>query len=72
MHDRCLSVHEIAAHLNVNRDTIYRWIERKQLRAQEVGQLWKVLIAASGARLHQNLLGLKNCGRPPADPTHTK
>ena len=31
----------IAAHLGVNPDTIYKWIERKQLPAHKVGRLWK-------------------------------
>ena len=41
MKERWLSVAEIAAHLGVNPDTIYKWIERKQLPAHKVGRLWK-------------------------------
>ena len=40
-HERWLSVEEIAAHLGVNPDTIYKWIERKRLPAHKVGRLWK-------------------------------
>lgn len=40
-HDRWLSVEEIAVHLGVKRDTIYKWIERKNLPAHKVGSLWK-------------------------------
>jgi excisionase family DNA binding protein len=43
MKERWLSVAEIAAHLGVNRDTIYKWIERKQLPAHKVGRLWKFM-----------------------------
>ncbi len=43
MQERWLSVHEIAAHLGVNRDTIYKWIERKKMPAHKVGRLWKFL-----------------------------
>ena len=32
---------EIAAHLGVNRDTIYKWIADKQMPAYKVGRLWK-------------------------------
>jgi len=39
--DRWLSVDEIAAHLGVKRDTVYKWITRKQLPAHKVGRLWK-------------------------------
>jgi excisionase family DNA binding protein len=31
--ERWLSVEEIAAHLGVNPDTVYKWIERKKLPA---------------------------------------
>ena len=33
----------IAAHLGVNPDTIYKWIERKKMPAHKVGRLWKFL-----------------------------
>ncbi len=39
--DRWLSVDEIAAYLGVKRDTIYKWIERKNMPAHKVGSLWK-------------------------------
>jgi excisionase family DNA binding protein len=39
--ERWLSIQEIAAHLGVNRDTIYKWIVRKQMPAHKVGSLWK-------------------------------
>ena len=39
--ERWLSVDEIAAHLGVNPDTVYKWIERKKLPAHKVGRLWK-------------------------------
>ena len=41
MDDRWLSVEEIAAYLGVNRDTVYKWVERKQLPAHKMGRLWK-------------------------------
>ena len=43
--ERWLSVEEIAAHLGVNPDTIYKWIERKQLPAHKVGRLWKFMVS---------------------------
>jgi excisionase family DNA binding protein len=39
--ERWLSVEEIAAHLGINRDTIYKWIDRKRMPAHKVGRLWK-------------------------------
>ena len=41
MEDRWLSVDEIAAYLGVQRDTIYKWIDRKQMPAHKAGRLWK-------------------------------
>ena len=39
--DRWLSVDEIAAYLGVKRDTIYKWIGRKQMPAHKLWRLWK-------------------------------
>ncbi|MBL0029119.1 MAG: helix-turn-helix domain-containing protein [Rhodanobacteraceae bacterium] len=36
-----VSVEQIAEHLGVTRDSIYRWIDRKGLPAHRVGRLWK-------------------------------
>ena len=43
MPERWLAVGEIAAHLGVNPDTIYKWITRKRMPAHKVGKLWKFL-----------------------------
>jgi excisionase family DNA binding protein len=39
--DRWYSVSEVAAHLGVATDTVYRWIDNKGLPAHRVGRLWK-------------------------------
>jgi excisionase family DNA binding protein len=36
-----VSVDELAQHLGVRKDSVYRWIERKGLPARKVGKLWK-------------------------------
>lgn len=36
-----VSVEQIAEHLGVTRDSIYRWIDSKHLPAHRVGRLWK-------------------------------
>lgn len=41
MEDRWLSVDEIAAYLGVQPDTIYKWINRKDMPVHKVGRLWK-------------------------------
>jgi len=43
MPERWLSVDEIAAHLGVNPDTIYKWIIRKGMPAHKLGRLWKFM-----------------------------
>jgi excisionase family DNA binding protein len=39
--DRWLSVDEIAAYLGIKRDTVYKWIGKKQMPAHRMGRLWK-------------------------------
>ena len=39
--ERWLSVEEIAAHLGVSRETIYRWLEKRKIPAHRIGKLWK-------------------------------
>ena len=39
------SLEEIAEHLGVSKDTIYRWISTKQMPAHNVGKLWKFKIS---------------------------
>lgn len=41
MEDRWLSVDEIATHLGIKRDTVYKWITEKRMPAHKVGRLWK-------------------------------
>ena len=57
MNERWKSVDEVAKHLGVARDTVYRWIERKGLPAHRIGRLWKFKLSdvdtwvrAGGAR----------------------
>ena len=45
MEDRWQSVEEIAAYLGVNRDTIYKWIDRKRMPAHKAGRLWKFKVS---------------------------
>jgi len=35
------SVEDVAKHLGIARDTVYRWIESKALPAHKIGRLWK-------------------------------
>ena len=39
--DRWVSVEEIAAHLSVSKESIYRWLEAQKIPAHRVGRLWR-------------------------------
>ena len=39
------SVDQIAEHLSVKRDSIYRWIDAKGLPAHRIGRLWKFKVS---------------------------
>ena len=41
MEDRWFSVDEIAAYLEIMRDTVYKWIAEKRMLAHWMGRLWK-------------------------------
>jgi len=44
MAERWLSVDEIAEHLGVKKDTIYKWVVRKKMPTHKVGRLLKFQI----------------------------
>ena len=39
--ERWLSVEEIAAHMGVSKETVYRWLEHGKIPAHRIGKLWK-------------------------------
>ncbi len=39
--EQWLSVEEVAQHLKVSKESIYRWIERGKIPAHRVGRLWR-------------------------------
>lgn len=46
-----ISVDDIATHLWVAKDSVYRWIERKGLPAHKMGRLWKSTISEVDERV---------------------
>lgn len=44
-----VSVDDVAAHLGVRKDSIYRWIESRGLPACKIGKLWKLKLSAVDA-----------------------
>jgi len=43
--EQWVSVDQIAQHLNVKPDTVYKWLERKDMPAHKVGRLWRFKIS---------------------------
>ena len=41
MDERWLSVDEIAIHLGIKKDTVYKWISEERMPAHRMGRLWK-------------------------------
>jgi len=72
--DRWLSLEEIAAYLGIKRDTVYKWINRKNMPAHKVGSLWKfnrdeidTWVRTGGATAPINK---KSAGRSSLNPTN--
>jgi len=45
MNEPWMSVEQVAEHLGVTRDSVYRWIDAKNLPAHKIGRLWKFKIS---------------------------
>ena len=43
--EQWISVADVAVHLGVKRDTVYKWVERGQMPSHKVGRLWKFRIS---------------------------
>lgn len=43
--EKWYSLDEVATHLGVSKDTVYRWIANKQLPAHKISRLWKFKIS---------------------------
>lgn len=41
MPEQWVSVENVAGHLGVAKESVYRWIEKNSLPAHKVGRLWK-------------------------------
>ena len=39
--ERWLSVVEIAEHLGISKETVYRWLEKRKIPSHKVGKQWK-------------------------------
>jgi excisionase family DNA binding protein len=55
---------DVAAHLGVAKDTVYRWRERKGLPAHKMGRLWKVQLSEVDAGVRAGGADETNCTIP--------
>jgi excisionase family DNA binding protein len=46
-----VSVEDVAAHLGVAKDSVYRWIDAKHMPAHKIGKLWKFKLSEVGGRV---------------------
>ena len=51
------SVEDVAKHLGVAKDSVYRWIEQKGLPAHRVGRLWKFKLSEIDQSVHASGAG---------------
>lgn len=54
MSEPWVSVDEVAKHLGVAKDSVYRWIETRRLPARKIGRLWKFRLTEIDAWVHSN------------------
>ena len=53
MSEPWVKVEEVASHLGVAKDTVYRWVQARGLPAHRVGRLWKFKVSDVDAWVRQ-------------------
>ena len=61
---RWISVAEVAEHLGVARDTVYRWIDSKGMPAHRVGRFWKFQLSEVDAWIKSGGADVANGSNP--------
>lgn len=64
------SVEDLARHLGVAKDSIYRWIDRRSLPAHRIGRLWKFKISEVDEWVRAGGADSDNNGAKKRTPTH--
>jgi excisionase family DNA binding protein len=52
MDDRWLSLAEIAGYLGVSKDSVYRWVETRDMPSHKIGRQWKFKVHEVDAWVH--------------------
>ena len=61
---RWISVAEVARHLGVARDTVYRWIDSRGMPAHRVGRFWKFQLTEVDAWVKSGEANVSNGADP--------
>ena len=61
---RWISVTEVARHLGVARDTVYRWIDSRRMPAHRVGRFWKFQLSEVDAWVKSGEADVSNGADP--------
>ena len=64
---RWISVAEVAHHLGVARDTVYRWIDSRGMPAHRMGRFWKFQLSEVDAWVKSGEADVTN-GTGPSEP----
>ena len=70
MNEPWTSVEEIARHLGVAKDSVYRWIDRRSLPAHKIGRLWKFKISEVDEWVRAGGADSDSNGAKKRTPTH--
>lgn len=62
-----VSVEDVAKHLGVVKDSIYRWIEHRGLPAHKIGRLWKFKLTEVDAWVRAGGAGAEDDGGKAGD-----
>lgn len=66
--ERWVGVDDVAAHLGVGRDSVYRWVESRGLPASKVGRLLRFRLSEVDAWVEAGSGEGERSGEPPASP----
>ena len=61
-----VSIDDVAGHLGVRRDSVYRWIEQRGLPATKIGKLWKLKLSEVDVWMRDRRPGRRPAGTPAA------
>ena len=69
MSEPWVKVEEIACHLGVAKDTVYRWVQTRGLPAHRVGRLWKFKVSDVDAWVREGKAADPDAGPQPEQPS---